>query len=200
MRLKNLALSLGLIAATAFVTATVVSQEQPDGQMPEWMTPEAMARMTPNEHHEKLAQFVGTWHQDMKFWESPGAEPSAMSGTSTYTWLIEGRYLKGKYEANFGGMPFVGYEIMGYDNMKQEYFSIWFDNFGTGYMISTGQLKGDTMSMSGTSDDPMTGEKGIKMRSVGKIVDDNTMTFEMFRSSDGAEFKNMESTSTRIKK
>lgn len=200
MKLKNVLFCAALVGSTAIVTATVVSQDHPGGEMPEWMTPEAMARMTPNEHHEALKQFLGTWDQEFKHWESPGSDPEVMHGKTTYSWLIEGRYLKGKYEADFGGMPFEGYEIMGYDNMKGEYFSIWFDNFGTGYLISTGQLKGDVMTMSGTGDDPMTGEKNVKMRSVGTLVDDNNMTFEMFTNKGGADFKVMEATAKRVKK
>jgi len=200
MKIKNLALTLGLMGATALVTASVVSQDKPAGEMPEWLTPEVLARMQPGEHHKKLDKFVGKWDQHIKHFAAPGSEPEVMTGTSEYKWILDGRILKGTYHGDMGGMAFEGIEFMGYDNMRNEYFSIWFDNMGTGFSVSRGQLEGNKMNMAGTMDDCMSGAKDVATRSVSTLVGDDKMKFEMFmKDPQGNENKVMEIVATKAK-
>ena len=197
MKLKNVLFSVALISSTALVTATVVSQDKPAaGHEQDWSNP----AMEPGEHHKKLQEFVGKWNYELKHWTDPSSEPHTMSGTSEYEWILDGHYLKGKITGDFGGETFEGLEIMGYDNMRNEYFSIWIDNMATGYAISKGNFKGDQMVMRGTMDDPMSGTKDLKTRSVGGHTGDGKMKHEMFiTDATGKEVKAMEIVSTRAK-
>lgn len=194
MNLKNVALSLALVGGTAFVTATVVSQDKPAGDhgMPD------MTLCMPGEHHKALDKFVGTWNDDLKHWMDPNSEPGTMQGTTESKWILDGHYLMGHFKGEYEGMPFEGIEIRGYDNMRNEYFTIWLDSMGTGYSISKGNMKDGKMVMHGTTDDPMSNMKDIKTRSVGTELSDGKMKFEMFAvGPDGKEVKTMEIISTR---
>ena len=54
-------------------------------------------------------------------------------------------------------MPMEGFSIDGYDNVKGEYFSLWLDNMGTGYMLSIGERSedGKSVTYTGSMPDPM---------------------------------------------
>lgn len=155
---------------------------------------------TPGEAHERLARLVGEWDYTMTWWMAPDAEPEESTGTLSASMIMDGRYLVETWEGTSMGQPFNGQAITGYDNFNQEYVSTWIDNMSTGIMTSTGQYDPaqDALITTGTFDDIMTGEKDKTMRGVQKILDDNTVHFEMYMPGpDGQEFKAMEIHATR---
>jgi len=95
----------------------------------------AMARMMelaqPVSHHDHLARMAGDWNCDMTYWMEPGAEPSAMTGTSKYAMVLGGHYLEQTFHGDFQGQPFEGRGLMGFDTARGEYWSTWMDNFST---------------------------------------------------------------------
>jgi hypothetical protein len=89
---------------------------------------------------------------------------------------------------------------MGYDNIRQEYSSLWLDNMATGVMVGAGQYDAASGTFHGnaTMSCPMTGEKNRAMRSVCKVTDKNHYVHEMYMNDkDGKEFKAMEIAYTR---
>jgi hypothetical protein len=155
---------------------------------------------TPGEAHQRLARLEGNWDYTMKWWMAPDAEPEESTGTLSASMTMDGRFLVENWEGTAMGQPFKGQGITGYDNFNQEYVSTWIDNMGTGIMVSTGQYDPaqDALVTTGTFDDIMTGEKDKTMRGVQKILDDNTVHFEMYMPGpDGQEFKAMEVHATR---
>ena len=156
----------------------------------------------PGENHKALEPFVGKWKSTVKFWMSADGQPEVSEGSSETHWIMGGRFIQQDFKGTSMGQPFEGMGIVGYDNIRAEYTSLWLDNMATGIMIGSGQYDAATKSLSenATMSCPMTGEKARKMRSVCKVVDADHVTHEMYMNDkDGKEFKAMEITYERIK-
>ena len=168
------------------------------------MSPEDMAKWaqysTPGEHHEQLEPIIGRWNETIKLWFTPDAPPTEETATSTAEWILDGRYIRHTHEGTMMGQPFHGTEIFGYDNFGEEYVSIWIDNHSTAPMITRGTYDPatNTITMSGTYDDFMTGKEDQAIRTVTHWEDADTFVYEMYGPGpDGQEFKMMEVTGRR---
>jgi hypothetical protein len=165
---------------------------------------EVMAAMmklaSPGPEHAALNPLAGSWKTVIKTWSAPSAEPMASEGTCDRNWIMGGRYLVGNYKGSFGGMPFEGMEVLGYDNIKKQYVSSWVDNMGTGILSSQGGTMDPathSFTLSGSFPDPTGKEQSV--RQVTSIVDGNTYVMTMFANMGGQEAKMMEITYTRAK-
>ena len=180
----------------------VAAQEPKPAQSPQEaaMMQAWMQFATPGEAHKKMQEMVGVWDTAVKMYMEPGA-PTESKGTSTYTSLMDGRYIQEVAEGVFGGMPFHGIGIYGYDNLKKKHISFWVDNMGTGFMVGTGESpdQGKTVNWTATSSDPVSGKEQT-YHSVVKQISADQYTFEMSGPGpDGKEMKMMEMTYTRRK-
>lgn len=154
---------------------------------------------TPNEHHKALAPMVGTFDVKVRSWMTPGAPVAESVGVSESSWVLGGRYVQMSFKGNFMGMPFEGMGLTGYDNMKKQYSSYWFDNMSTWGMASTGTINGQKMVFTGTSPDPMTGKDTTVTENIN-IVSNDKHTMEMWSDGpDGKPYKMMEMEYTRKK-
>lgn len=201
-----LACAVALTAATAFITTHVVSQEskaptqQPQQPDPAQMEQQWMKYAQPTAHHKKLDVFIGEWDQVVKMWWYPGAEPQITTSTATYEWIMDGRFVQGHYNGEFQGETFKGMDLLGYDNFRERYISLWVDNMTTAFMTAHGKFNaaGTELQMRGTHDDVMTAEKDKPFKSVTRIVDEDTVVYESYAMGpDGEFFKSLEVTSTR---
>lgn len=158
------------------------------------------AYMTPGKMHEMLAKQSGDWAYESKIWMAPGMDPETYSGTATISMILGGRYQEMKTFGEMMGMQMEGRSITAYDNGKKEFISTWIDNFGTGLMITTGKYDEATNSttMTGKMYDPMSGTD-VNVKTVGKFINENKSTFEMYMMMGDQEFKTMELTYTRKK-
>src|SRR5262249_54980358 len=109
-------------------------------------TPEQAAKMaemqkltSPGENHKRLDKMVGNWTHTIKRWMKPGDQPTSTTGTDEIGWMLDGRFLKQKTKGEWMGKPFEGVGVTGYDNIRQEYTTIWMDNMSTGMMHGTAQ-------------------------------------------------------------
>ena len=111
----------------------------------------------------------------------PG-EPMESTGKSVIKSVMDGRYIEEHFTSDMMGQPFVGRSILGYDNVKGKYVSIWFDNMGTGIsqMEGTYDEATKTLTTSGISE-MKPGEK-TKMRMTDKEVEKDTHMMEMYMS------------------
>ncbi len=156
---------------------------------------------TPGEAHKALEPFVGTWTYTAQWWITPDGKPQSMTGTSVNTLIFGGRFLKEEIRGEAKDQPpFEGIGLTGYDNMRKEYQTIWFDNMATGIMVGSGQFEGAAKGVTAAGDFscPITGETHRKFRSVWTAVDPNHNTYESYMSGpEGKEFKSMEIRYTR---
>lgn len=157
---------------------------------------------TPGTQHAMLAKSNGTWDAEMTMWMSDGAAPQVTKSVCTNKMIYDGRYQQSNFKGDFGGMPFEGTSITGYDNTEKAYFSTWMDNMSTGMMTMKGTWDEATKSIAfkGKMVCPANGIE-CEMRETYKIVDDNTHIMEMYGPDlkTGKEYKNMQIKFTRKK-
>jgi hypothetical protein len=158
-----------------------------------------MKSMTPGEGHKKLEPFVGAFDVKVRSWMAPGAPPAESSGSAQNRWVLGGRYVEETFDGQFMGQPFSGIGYTGYDNIKKAFVSTWMDNMSTSIMMTKGSMDGNTMTSSGTMDDPMSGKSQVVNNKV-TIVDNDHHTMEMWGPGpDGKPFKTMEISYARKK-
>lgn len=191
---KLTALFLMLFLAGIISSQEEASQNMQDEEMKAWMK-----FMKPGEPHAWFSKAVGDWKFSNKYWYSPDSEPEVSEGTATAEMIMGGRYLKFTHQGTVMGMPFEGVSIEGYDNTREKYIAIWFDNLGTSitYSLGTFDKENNLLNYEGNMTDPMTKDQ-VWFRQTVKEVDENRYDFEMFmKLPGGSEFKNMELTFTR---
>lgn len=157
--------------------------------------------MTPGKEHKLIASWDGIWSGTVDMWVSPGAPVSTSSVESGNKMIFGGRYQQSTLKGNIMGMKFEGMGLLGFDNEKKEFISIWVDNMGTGVLQTTGKWDDATKSITfiGKSLDPGT-KKEIDFKEIFKVVDNNHQIMEMYGPGpDGNEFKTMEIKLTRKK-
>jgi hypothetical protein len=149
--------------------------------------------MTPGPMHAMMAKYNGTFTEDVTVWMAPGAPEQKSTATATNKMIMGGRYQESHSTGNFGGMPFEGSSLLGYDNHKKIFQSTWIDNMGSGIMNLEGtwDSTAKAINFKGTMCDPMTG-KDTPVREVITFTDDNTQKIEMYAMQGGKEHKSME--------
>ncbi|HYT89959.1 MAG TPA: DUF1579 domain-containing protein [Gemmataceae bacterium] len=158
---------------------------------------------TPGPNHKLLEPLIGTWNCKVKMYMEPGKPPSESEGTIKRQWILDGRYIHENYAGSFGGKPFKGLGLVGYDNFKKKYTVVWVDSMSTGIMLTTGTYDGKSKTftyLSSEESDPYFGGKKTKGRDVLRILDADNHVLEMYKQIEGApEFKMMEISCTRKK-
>lgn len=194
-RKSLLGLSMCLLAVS------VAAQEKPPVGTAGALSPEEKAMMekmvelaTPGPNHEALTSMEGDWTFTSRFWMKPGDPPAESTGRATFTPMLGGRFVEGKYTGDMMGMPFEGIAVMGYDNLSGKYQTSWIDNMGTMMMFMTGQKDPSTNSIvyTGQVDDFMKPGTKIDIRQVVWLDSQDGHRMEMFEKRDGQERKVME--------
>ncbi len=202
--MRKIILSLLMLSILNLPSARA-EETVPGGQaLPPGMDAAKMAEVklkgAPNENHKVLDAFAGDWNYTSTMRMTPDAQPMEMKGTTSSKWILDGRFLQGETKGEWMGEPFNGIAIAGYDNVKEEYNSLWIDNMATGMMVSSGKYDPATKTITeeGTFSCPMTGKKDMAFRSELKSIDADNYTYSMYqKAEDGTEFKGMEITYTR---
>ncbi|MBS1771872.1 MAG: DUF1579 domain-containing protein [Bacteroidetes bacterium] len=174
--------------AEAPKTDTAVAEAKPAENTPPPAMPDSatmmkawMDYMTPGESHKAMAAMTGKWASDGTFWMDPKKPPTNSKGTVEFKMVLGGRYQQAMHHSMMMGQQFEGIGTMAYDNAKKMFISTWIDNMGTGMMVMSGTWDDASKSfnMKGTMTDMMSG-KDLKCRETMKMVDDKTMTMEMW--------------------
>ena len=154
---------------------------------------------TPGPGHKALEAFVGNWKAEVKSWCEPGGPPHVSQGTGKSCWTLGGRFVEGEFHGEMMGKKFLGRSLMGYDNTKQKFNSVWMSDIQTSMFTSEG--KGDSgnkvITLEGKGDCPATGRKDVPMKQVFRALSPDKYTFEMFDGSKGENVRTMEITYTR---
>ena len=137
----------------------------------------ARAQELPKPGIEHLKRLVGTWD----------AETESGKGTMTYKMGLDGLWLIGDFDGEFGGTKFEGKYLDTYDPATKKYRSIWVDSFSTAPRIMEGNLDKDNKVMTMTGEGPMH-EGKAKFKSITEIKDADTVNFSLFMvDKDGKE-------------
>jgi len=177
--------------ATAF---TFAQDENQDEMMKAWQE-----SMTPGPMHELLGHSVGEWDAEVSWWMDPSQPPSTSEAHTVCESMMGGRYFKSTHTGMMMGMPFEGFEVTGYDNVKKKFFNVWFDNMGTGMMTSEGSYDeaSKSFTFNGVMTDPMGNDSNV--REVINVIDNDHHKFEMYVAQGDQEMKMMEINYTRTK-
>lgn len=177
----------------------ILAQDENAG-MNEEMMKAWQESMTPGSMHEILARSVGEWKAEVSTWMDPNQPPTISEAKTVTESILGGRYFKSTHTGMMMGMPFEGFEISGYDNIKKKFFSVWMDNMGTGVMTTEGTYDEatKTITLTGTTMDPMGND--MKIRELVKVIDNDNTMFEMYMEESGKpEMKWMEIKYARVK-
>ncbi|PIQ86635.1 MAG: hypothetical protein COV74_03995 [Candidatus Omnitrophica bacterium CG11_big_fil_rev_8_21_14_0_20_45_26] len=186
-----------MMCHNSFLMAEEMTQA-PNDQEAKMAKMEAM--MAPGPEHALLADLEGEWSYTAKFWMTPDAQPEETTGTSDQYLIYDDRFLEQDIEGTWMEKPFEGTGILGYDRIRGEYVSTWFDNMATGIMTITGQYDPatKTIHLSGTVACPMTGDKNQSVRVEYILTDEDHHAYHSYTiGPDGKEFKQMEIEYTR---
>ena len=157
--------------------------------------------MTISEQHKMLAKANGTWSGEISMWMADGGPEMKSTGTTVTKSLYNGLYQQTNHTGDMMGMPFEGMSIMGYDNMKKEFFSSWIDNMGSGIMMMTGQWDQASKKITLTGSTRCMNGQDAEMKEIFTMVDDDHQLLEMYGPDPktGKQYKNMEIRYTRKK-
>ncbi len=192
MNLKT-ALTACALGVGLFLLGRVSAEDEMEGgggEMPAWtvLGPE----------HEELAKSAGDWDVAGKMWMTPGAEPMEFAATAKREMVLNGRYMREIFKAQFGPDPFEGWLLQGYDTFRKEWVHIWMDCSNPVLSISRGQVKEGVCTMTGDDPDMMTG-KIAQVRTVVSHDGPDKATMTMYSNADGPERMAMQMLYTRKK-
>jgi len=151
----------------------------------------------PGASHQALQHLVGNWKAEVKCWMDPSAPPEISPGTSKANLVFGGRFLEEEFHGQMMGHPFVGKTLMGYDNAKQTFNSVWISDNQTSMFISEGKADGanKVITLECKANCAASGRRDMPMKTVLRILSPDKHTFEMFDGNSNA--KTMEITYTR---
>ena len=152
----------------------------------------------PGPGHKALDAFVGNWKAEVKCWHEPGGAPQVSDGTAKASWVLNGRFLEEEFHGEMMGKPFTGRSLMGYDNTKQTFNTVWVSDMQTSIFTSEGRGENGNkvITLEGRATCAATGRRDVPMRTVFRVISPDKHVFEMFDGSKGNE-KTMEITYTR---
>lgn len=149
----------------------------------------------PGKEHQGLAELAGTFKATVKVFPGPGMDPIASTGTLTRKMIMNGRYLQESYSGKFGDEPFKGMGLVGYDDHKKKYTSVWIDSMSNAMMVSEGEYDPETKKVVSWSKgfDPFLG-KEVYTRDVLTILSPTRQKMEMYKhlTKDDKGFRSME--------
>lgn len=153
----------------------------------------------PSPEHEMLKHDAGTWDATVESRMSPTDEMNVTKGVETNRVMTGGLWLSQSFKGEFGGVPFEGHGITGYDPAKKKYVGIWVDSMTPAMMTVEGTYDPKTMTMTSimTGDAPGPDGKPQKLRSTTEYKAD-TRVFTMYMPGpDGKDFAMMKITYKR---
>ena len=153
---------------------------------------------TPGPAHKALEAFVGDWKAEVKCFHDGGA-PQISQGTAKSRWTLNGRFVDEEFHGEMMGQSFTGRSLMGYDNTKQKFNSVWLSDIQTSMFTSEGKGENGNkvITLEGKGDCPATGRRDVPMKQVFRVLGPDQYTFEMFDESKGESVRTMEITYNR---
>ncbi len=144
----------------------------------------AQGPVTPGPEHEALKRLAGEWVATIK---SDGGDSK---GVMIARMECAGLWLATEFRGDFGGMPFLGRGLDGYDPATRKHVSVWVDSMSTKPLMFEGTLDKAKKTLTMTAEGPGMDGKPAKFKSVTQYVNDDHQVFAMYMvGSDGTEQK-----------
>lgn len=134
----------------------------------------------PTEHHQALKRFLGTWETAVRITMGGNKSP-AEKGETTFSWLMDGRWIQGKGTGTFLGRPSETFMILGYDNFKHSYVTASVSNMDTALITTEGDMDpgGKALLTYGTLDEYLTGEHDKMVKTVWRFLSEDEILMEL---------------------
>lgn len=141
------------------------------------MMAKAAKFIKPGKWHKELERFLGKWNTETRMAGSPKPE----KGTFEFSWLMNGRWLKGEGTGSFMGRTMQSWYLMGYDNFKQSYVTCAINSMDTAMLHSEGDMdpSGKAILLYGTLDEYLTGEVGKMVKTVFRFESADKIIMEV---------------------
>jgi len=190
MRSMRAAVCLVGMVALAALPGTGVAQEA--AHQP--------AAPKPGMHHGHLARAAGTWDAIVEFYGPPGTPPQVSKAVEVNTLDGSGLWLISEFKGQYGGQPFQGHGMTGYDPDKGRYTGVWADSMSTTPMISQGTCDGTGRVRTMTSEGSGMDGKPTTWKMIVEEKGADTRVFTMStHGPDGRDQAMMKITYTRRK-
>src|ERR1043166_5332300 len=154
---------------------------KPDAQQEEILR-RVEAAGTPGPAHHALQALVGDWKAEVKCWMDPGEPPHGSQEKAHAPLAFKGRFLEEEFYGEMMGKPFTGRTLLGYDNTKQTFNSVWVSDTQTSMFTSEG--RGDsgfkTITLEGRASCAATGRTDVPMKTVYRVISPDKHVLEMF--------------------
>ena len=188
----------GILNASLALAQEKNASQKLDPKMEEMMK-KAEAAGTPGAEHKALEPLVGDWTAEVKCWMAPDAPPMESKATAKASWAMKKRFVREEFDGEMMGKPFRGMSLIGYDNSKKKYNTVWVDDMSTAIYTTEGTAEnnGKVFTFGGKMDCPITGEKDMPYKQIIRIINPNKHVLEMYNSPQGTEIKTMEITYIR---
>jgi hypothetical protein len=147
----------------------------------------------PSADHEKLRKFEGEWDATVAF---AGGESKA---SASYKVGLGGFWLQSHFKGEFGGAPFEGRGLTGYDPHKKKYVSTWADSMEPQLTVMQGTFGADDKTFTETGEGIGMDGKPQNLKSVYEFKDKDTFVFTMYKVADGKDEQLMKITYKRKK-
>lgn len=202
--IKHVMLSLLIVFLASLVLSVYAQEKNQEMSQEQKKMMELWKKYTfPCEKHKHIAYFVGEWESVIKSWSVPGKPPDVRTQEIKVESFFDGRFTKAyiKTDASDVGMLLETIVINGYDNYKQEFFSITLSKQRTDYYLTTGKLDetGKIRTDTAVRTDIFTGEQ-YRVKAITTIINHDKYTYEYYRIDPaGKEVKEMEIIYTRKK-
>ena len=151
----------------------------------------------PGLEHEELKNRVGSWDIVIRWRDGTSEDWNEETGSSTAKMALDGRYLIEEVRGMLNGVPFHGYQIVGFSRLEEQYFSIWMDSHSTWPLASFGRRGADgVLRLAGRLRDVITPAGRPYHVDETKISDDEYLR-EVYDTIDGEPVKVLEIRRTR---
>jgi hypothetical protein len=148
----------------------------------------------PSPEHDLLKKGAGTWDASIES-TGPDGKKSVSTGVETRRMMTGGLWMISDFKGTFGGQPFEGHGVTGFDPGKKKYIGTWVDTMSAGVNTMEETYDAGKKTMSGT----MEGPEG-KMKMSTEYKDENTEVFTMYMTGpDGKDAPMMTITYKRRK-
>ncbi len=186
---RLIAPALIAIAIGCFVAAHAQDSKNPkkDTADPKKAAAEMAAMMEkakrftqPGEHHKVLDRFLGKWTTDTRMFMDGKPTPPE-KGTTEFSWLMAGRWMKVEWTSSMMGQPIQGFMLLGYDNFKQSFVTTTITSMDTAMVHLEGDMdpSGKALISYGTLDEYLTGEHDKMVKSVWRFPSKDKMVLEV---------------------
>ena len=166
------------IALTA-AGAPTAQQGSPTADMKAAM--EKARRFTqPGPQHKLLERFIGKWTTETRLYSGTNAT-APEKGTSEFSWLMPGRWVKSESTGTLMGLPSQVFMLIGYDNFKQSFVMTNISSIDTAMTHAEGDIDpgGKALIAYGTLDEYLTGEHDKMVKYVWRFQSPTRIVLEV---------------------